>query len=179
MQDGDRDLSQQLLGLDTMLAQVSDKTVLDIGCAEALISRECARRGAHSVMGLEVVEANAAEGARQCAGLPVTVLHRNVEHFVDDFWNLAEAGALRFDLVLALAVLHKLKQPERAIQFIGRVCDERAVIRTAERTPGYVQDVRSKDRRIELVAPLAALGLHLVHHEPGPFNEWTGYFERR
>lgn len=177
VQDGDRTLEQQMLGLSPALEFCQGCNILDLGCAEGLISREFVKAGASHVTAVEVVEGNATQAKIELAELPATILCENVEHFVNRHWEMAVAGELKYDLVLALAILHKLKVPERALDFIGMVAN-RAVIRTAERTPGYIQDTRSRERRIKIVKPLRKLGLELEFATDGPFNEWTGYFRR-
>lgn len=173
VQEGDRTIEQQMLGLDPALADVNGRTVLDLGCAEGLVGREFLKAGAVDYFGIEIVTKNAEEARRQLAEFPQAVVSNdNLDS------HIATAPSYTADVVLALAILHKLKDPERAIRWIGKVANVRAVIRTAERTPGYVLDVRSGDRRFELVGPLAEAGLHLERVETGPFNEWTGHFVR-
>lgn len=176
VQDGDRTLEQQMLGLAPALADVKNRTVMDLGCAEALVGREFLRAGASSYLGVEIVTANAFEAMKQLGGYPyATVANVNL----DDYVKVHQDSSLNADIVLALAILHKLKDPAAAIRWIGRVANRRAVIRTAERTPGYVQDVRSGDKRFEILVPMSEAGMVLERVEVGPYNEWTGHFVRK
>lgn len=177
VQDGDRTLEQQMLGLAPALADVEGRTVLDLGCAEGLVGREFLKAGASEYFGIEIVTANAEEARRQLSDFEQAVIaNDNLDHHI--FAN-SPPKHYKADLVLALAILHKLRDPGRAIRWIGEVATVRAVIRTAERTPGYVLDVRSGEQRFEIVAPLKEAGLVLDRVETGPFNEWTGHFVRR
>ena len=59
--DGDRTIDQQLLGLDPLFDEVKGKTVLDIGCAEGLISLHlCTKFKAKSVHGVEIIASHVA-----------------------------------------------------------------------------------------------------------------------
>ena len=49
----DRTLAQQMMGLDRLFAEIEGKDVLDVGCAEGLLSIECAKAGA-DVVGIEI-----------------------------------------------------------------------------------------------------------------------------
>jgi SAM-dependent methyltransferase len=178
VQDGDRTLEQQMLGLAPALEDVKGRTVLDLGCAEGLVGREFLKAGASDYFGIEIVTANAEEARRQLSDFEQAVIaNDNLDHHIAV--NGVPAAKYNADIVLSLAILHKLRDPARAIRFIGEVTTIRAVIRTAERTPGYVQDVRSGDKRFEIVGPLKEAGLVLDRVETGPFNEWTGHFVRR
>jgi 2-polyprenyl-3-methyl-5-hydroxy-6-metoxy-1,4-benzoquinol methylase len=71
---GDRTLDQQLCGLDGLQHECAGKTVLDVGCAEGLISHYLARLGARSVYGIEIVPghvdmANRAAARRKIAAV--------------------------------------------------------------------------------------------------------------
>ena len=138
VQDGDRTLDQQLLGLGLALERCGGQRILDLGCAEGLIARAFCQAGAQSVRGVEIIRANAEEARRQCAGYPVKIHCQNVEEFVDIRWKAAQAGYDSFDCVLALAILHKLKNPSRAAAFIGMVARQSAVIRLPPHTPRHL-----------------------------------------
>lgn len=179
VQDGDRTLEQQLIGLQPALAEASGRTLLDLGCAEGLIAREFCKAGAESVRGVEIVQANAAEARRQCAHWPVKIHCQNVEAFVAERFNKAADGRLQWDCVLALAILHKLRNPRVVAEFIAMVVNELAVIRLPPGTPGYVQDARSGNVRCDITEVMVQHGLSLVSVEQGPFGEWMGYYRRR
>lgn len=111
---GDRTLDQQLMGLDPLFAEIEGKSVLDVGCAEGLIAIECARRGASAVTGFEIRSA-AVETARK---LVKTLAGVGQVYFETGDANHYPPNA-RYDVVLMLAVLHKLRDPSAMCQ-IGR-----------------------------------------------------------
>jgi trans-aconitate methyltransferase len=122
VQEGDRTASQQLLGLETIAKQFKGATVLDLGCAEGLIGRHCIDAwDAASVDGVTRIQYEIDEAHKQCKGRPMRFL-------CGDLGSQAERAALpllpKYDIVLALSVLHKVKKPmellEWACGFVGR-----------------------------------------------------------
>lgn len=172
VQDGDRTLEQQLKGLDDLLREVKGCSVLDLGCAEGLIARSLLDAGARHVAGLDILPAHVDEARRQCAG-------RKASFGVQDLDRLelgtsdGEEGMV--DIVLMLAILHKLRDPLRLVREIKEVFPRLIVIRMPAATPGYVQDRRSGNVRFDVVAELQP-EYALRQVEKGHFDEWIGYF---
>lgn len=167
VQDGDRTIEQQLIGLESALAEADGATVLDLGCAEGLIARKFAKAGA-KVLGVEILRENVDEAVRQCEGYRVKVAHDNVELFLD--------GEHEHDIVLALSVLHKLRRPSDAARRIGQIARSMVVIRLPPEMRGFVLDSRSGNVRHEVTQPLNEVGWKLVAEVKGPLEEWTGYY---
>ncbi len=105
VQDGDRTLDEQIEALRPALAEAGGKTVLDLGCAEGLIGREFIRAGARSCLGLDSLPGHLAVARQQCAD------HPNMVFEVANL-NIHRPALPRFDIVLALGVLHKMEHPE-------------------------------------------------------------------
>lgn len=112
VQTGNRELSDQLVGLEDLLELTPLKkfTVLDIGCAEGLIGIEFAKQGAKQVLGLEVVPSRveaATEFARRagvgkrCSFTQIDLTQKKLAYATGQFW----------DVVLALAITHKFADP--------------------------------------------------------------------
>lgn len=108
VQAGDRTLEQQMTALWPAVAEASGKTVLDLGCAEGLIGREFAEAGAVSVFGVDAVYGHLDVAREQCAGYPMTFERR-------DLRKLDEWPTGRFDIVLALGIIHKLHEPHNGL----------------------------------------------------------------
>lgn len=171
--DGDRTLDQQLIGLNTLLAEAPGKTVIDAGCAEGLISMELARRGAKSCTGFEIVASHVAI-ARALSGaqmLPCQFVQANLNQF-----NLSAVP--KADIVLALAILHKVKDPSALCAALADLCNDLCVIRL----PPYGQvivDARSENVPHDIGAVMESKGFTLESVEVGPLSEWLGYFRRK
>lgn len=182
VQDGDRTLEQQLKGLGPMLNEVSGKRVLEYGCAEGLILVECLRRGAAEAFGIEMVLEAVFEAMRQltrAGGNPrANCGVCNVDLDRDPDPHGASLGA---DIVLMLAILHKLKDPLDPVTCLlsnGRTHPNLIVLRTPAKTPGFVQDPRSGMKRYEVSDTIIRRGYRLERVERGHEDEWTGYFRR-
>ena len=165
---GDRTLESQLIGLDRLLTECAGQTVLDVGCAEGLIGMELARRGAQLVHGVEVV-AGHIDVARELRGdLPCS--------FEVDNANTYEPRG-QFDIVLMLAVLHKLKDPTAACKRFAAAARKTVVIRL----PPYglvIVDARSNEVPHDIGLAMADAGFTLDEVVAGPREEWLGYFRR-
>lgn len=184
LQDGDRDLETQLKGLQAALAEASGKTVLDLGSAEGLISREFAAAGAKSVFGVEIIPEHVEVARALCKDLPQCGFRAiDVMRVVEE--EEASGEVWQFDIVLALAVYHKVYQPQRLVQFSARCARELLVVRLpGGGTPdGVYSHSRKGNERVEVAKICAAEGLVLERVERGPDCgaglELVLYFRRR
>ncbi len=95
-------------------ADLSGKTVLDIGCNAGFYSMEMKRRGAARVVGIDSDERYLAQArlAAEALGFEASVEFRNL--------SVYDVGALgeRFDLVIFMGVLYHLRHPLLALDLI-------------------------------------------------------------
>lgn len=167
---GDRTLGDQLKGLDWLFANCAGKTVLDIGCAEGLISIELARRGALAVHGVEIVPEHVAVANTLRGDLPVTFEVGDV-----NVWRPRRA----YDIVIALALLHKLKNPTAAAAAFAEAAREAVVLRLPPEHAPTIIDPRSKNEPHHIGETMRRAGFKLVHAaKDGHFNEWVGVWIR-
>lgn len=168
---GPRTLEQQLLGLDPLFAECKGKTVLDVGCAEGMISIELARRGALAVHGIEVATRRVKVGRFRVGPLPVTL-------------EVADANVWQprrqYDIVLALAVLHKLKDPSSAARRLADACKDLMVLRLPPAMGHCIIDGRSacKPHAIDQVLTAAGFEVERTAYD-GPFGEFVSYWRRK
>lgn len=168
--DGDRTFAQQLLGLDALFAACPGKTVLDIGCAEGLISTELARRGALAVHGVEVVAEHVKVGRKLVGDLPVTI-----ENADANVWQPRR----KYDIVITLALLHKLRNPSAAAERLVAACADLFVLRMPPATGMTIIDDRSGRRphNIDTVLQDSGFRCESQSHD-GPFGELVAYYRR-
>lgn len=102
--------------------RLDGKSVLDIGCALGYFSFEAEKRGAARVVGTELKPAR----LRQ-ANLLKGALGSRVEFRAEDLLAAPEP-AERFDLVLALNVIHHLSEPVTALERLAGLARERLVL---------------------------------------------------
>jgi len=93
-------------------ADLSGKTVLDIGCNAGFYSLEMKRRGAGRVLGIDTDEHYLSQ-----ARFAAEVLGADVEFRQMAVWDIAELGE-KFDLVLFMGVLYHLRHPLLALDLI-------------------------------------------------------------
>ena len=125
--DGDRTLKEQSMGLAPALAEAKGKTVLDLGCAEGLISREFALAGAREVLGIELLESHLVVARKVCKDAPQV---RFVCAHLGDY-IAAHPGVAQFDIVLALGIIHKLDDPAVPMAFAARSARDLVVYRAS------------------------------------------------
>lgn len=167
---GDRTLDDQLKGLDWLFANCAGKTVLDIGCAEGLISIELARRGALAVHGIEIVPEHVAVANKLRGDLPVT-------------FEVGDANAWRprraYDIVIALALLHKLKNPTAAAAAFAEAAREAVVLRLPPEHAPTIIDPRSNNEPHHIGDTMRRARFQLVLAKKiGHFGEWVGVWTR-
>lgn len=167
---GDRTIDQQLVGLDRLFAAVPGKTVLDLGCAEGLISIELAKRGAFQVHGVEIRADHVAVGRKLAGNLAVKLDAADL-----NTWRPAHS----YDIVIALALLHKLKDPSAACGAFCEASSGLVVIRTPPKVdPWVIVDERSGNKPHDIGKVLRVNGFKLSEQLAGTFGEVIGYWER-
>jgi tRNA (mo5U34)-methyltransferase len=93
-------------------ADLSGKTVLDIGCNAGFYSLEMKRRGAARVVGIDSDEAYLAQ-----ARFAAEVVGAAIEFRQLDVYDVAKLGE-RFDVVLFMGVLYHLRHPLLALDLL-------------------------------------------------------------
>lgn len=163
-QDGDRTLQDQLKGLESI--QWSGKTVLDLGCAEGLIAKHAALCGAAGVTGVEIVPGHVEVAKRLCDCLPCAFECADL-----NAWSTDE----KFDIVLMLAILHKLRDPTAALAGFIASARELVVMRLPpKKAPWMIVDSRSGNQPHNMMAAMTGHGWKLVDEKRGHFDEWVG-----
>lgn len=172
LQRGQRRLAEQMTGLRPLLDMVAGASVLDLGCAEGLISLELMKAGAAKVHGVEYVQTRIDTARRFFDG-------RDAEFFQADLARFpveVPAGLLpSYDVVLMLSIIHKFATPEQFLRGGAARAGRLAAIRLPSRV---LSDRRSGFRQVDIPALMAACGFRQIHDAPGPQGEWVGLFER-
>lgn len=167
---GDRSLEQQLMALDWALENVAGQTVLDVGCAEGLISIEMAKRGAVAVHGVEIIGAHIDVGRELAGDLPITF-----EQADCNTWHPKRS----YDVVLLLSILHKFKNPSERAAVFAECCGNFIVFRTPPRFAPNIVDWRSNNERHMIGNVFRDAGFRLLRGQhDGPLGEWVGIYQR-
>lgn len=174
---GERTLDEQLLGLGVAMAEAKGLTVWDLGCAEGLIALEFLKAGAARVEGCDYNRELVTEAERLRAGLPAE--QRARVRFAHADLHQVLAGGLKasFDIVLALAVIHKLGTPERALRFAARAARRLLVIRLPVGSRGRFT-TKHHFARCDVNAVMPHCGFRLGATEQGPRGELVQYWRR-
>lgn len=107
-------------------ANLSGKTLLDVGCNAGFYSFEAKRRGARRVLGVDGQRQHVRQGlfVRKALGLEVEFRRLNVYEL-----NPREPG--QFDITLALGLIYHLKHPILALENLYQVTKEMLIVETA------------------------------------------------
>lgn len=174
---GDRTLEQQMMGLAPLLKLLPGKSVLDLGCAEGLISMEAARVGARQV---DAVDYHA-EFIDVAAGLPVpegAVQPRFVHYDLQQTKWLPDEFLPKYDVILALAVIHKMTDPRSFAHHIAEAASDLVVVRLPKGSNGLFRGKHS-GVKCDLRNVLVAHGFRFWMDELGPNRERVHYWKRR
>ena len=174
--EGDRTPEEQLQGVEFLAEHAKGASVLDLGCAEGLIARHFAYAwGAREVHGLTVKQAQVAAAKRFCKGLPVKIWECDLRDWVTWQQHNARALHVRYDIVLALSIVHKMKHPHRFIEEAAGRSKAWLAIRLPKRV---WQDRRSNFTAIDPVTQLAGR-FDLVAEPATCRGEWLGILKKR
>ncbi|GJD93571.1 TIGR04290 family methyltransferase [Methylobacterium iners] len=156
---------------DAIPADLTGKSVLDIGCNGGFYAIEMKRRGAARVLGLDSDERYLAQARFAAAQTGQDIEFRNL--------SVYDVGALgeRFDVVLFMGVLYHLRHPLLALDLIREhVADDLLVFQSMQRGATHVEPV-AEDRDFWDVAQFDAPGypkLHFIEHRYA--NDWTNWW---
>jgi hypothetical protein len=170
---GLRSEKEQLIGLDAIRPFMPRASVLDLGTAEGcLLKFYVDTLGVDLGHGVEIVSDRVEKAKEICKGyinLDFFCADLNKRHKIDRF------ALPEYDVVLALAILHKLEQPIETLQWAARKA-RRAI---AIRLPGREQTFTDRRSGNVLVDPVAILpDFKLISAQPGPRAEMTMIFAR-
>ncbi len=161
---GDRDIADQWKGLESV--DWAGRSVLDLGCAEGLITERALHAGAMPVMGVEIVKGHVEVAMKR--GLPVVCADLN-------HWE----PSCGYDIVLMLAILHKLRKPLERLAIFARACNDLAIIRLPPENGPVILDERSGFVPYDTRPVMERAGFVLdQEHCDGPRGEWMGYWRR-
>ncbi len=167
---GDRSFEEQLKGLDWLIANCKGKTVLDVGCAEGLIAIELAKRGAVAVHGVELIEDRVRLANKLRGGLPVTFEVGDM-----NTWRPRR----QYDIVIGLAILHKLKDPGAVAVALANAARETVVFRLPPENAPMIRDRRSNFEPHNISALMDACGFVLTEATyDGHLGEYVGRWSR-
>jgi SAM-dependent methyltransferase len=173
-------LAQQLTGLESLLAMVTDKSVLDVGCAEGLILAECLDRGARTSYGVDIRQ-EAIERALENRQITLAARRSAVGLECADVndWRPHR----HYDIVLLLGILHKLADPGKVFRRMLGHCKHTCVVRLPHDDWPVLTDARSGNKPHNLVAIAEDCGFEMIRIAAGPAvggnpAQWTGYLQR-
>lgn len=167
---GDRTVEQQLMGLDWLWANCKGRTVLDAGCAEGVITVKCAQAGAIAVHGIELVPDRVKWANKLRGDLPATFEVGDMET-----WRPRR----QYGIVLALAILHKLKDPGACAAALANAARHAIMVRLPPVGAPTIIDRRSGFVPHRIGEVIEACGLTLVNQSnDGPYGEWVGLWTR-
>ncbi len=181
--DGDRTLKEQMMGLERALAECKGKTVLDLGCAEGLISLEFAKAGAKSVVGIELLSAHLAVARTVCRKYVAQGVIRFVCGHLGDIIVATCREDFSADIVLALGIIHKLDDPNVPMAFAADCAKELLCFRApAKVTPegaDYLVKSKFKDNVCNVPKLMREKGFADEGTVPGVRGEGVQYWRRK
>lgn len=152
-------------------ADLTGKSVLDVGCNAGFYSFEMKRRGAARVLGVDHDERYLAQ-----ARLAAEVTEAEVEFRRMEAYELGALGE-RFDLVIFMGVLYHLRHPLLALDILREhVVGDALIFQSLERGSKVVAEVPA-DAPFEAEALFEAEGWPVLHFVEGsyagdPTNWW-------
>lgn len=168
---GHRMLDQQMQGLALLMRNVKNATVLDVGCAEGLITIEMAKSGAAALHGVEIRRQAVLEANNLRGDLPITFEVGDL-----NVWTPTH----HYDVLVMLAILHKLKEPKRVLHnLLFKASPDLIVLRLPPHSENpCVLDARSGGKKVDLWPTINKAGFRTLHVTAGHLNEWIGYYRR-
>lgn len=176
VQDGDRTIETQMRGLGPALSEARGKSLLDLGCAEGCIAFEFLKAGAAPIMALDYNEALLKTAALERRKLPKR--HRfAIEFRLQDLATFKPGR--QWDIVLALAIVHKLDDPAAAVRLVADSAKSLAVIRMPWHAKGTTVVGKHSGVECDVAKIMRAKRFRLEREEQGPPDELVHYWRRK
>lgn len=172
---GHRSLEEQMLGLKQALKLAKGKTVLDLGCAEGLISREFAKAGASLVLGIEVIKEFVNDAVELCKN------YSNVSFILANLDDKVRKPVInKYDIVLALAIIHKAHNPIEYLQFSMDSCAAEGllVIRYPVNASNGILKSKHTNVTCDVAGTLVSSGFNIIAKYVGPREEEVEYWRK-
>lgn len=178
VQGGARTLEEQMLGVSEVLREANNKTVLDLGCAEALIAIEFKAAGAKLVYGCDCNQAilEAAERMVRQKNQFVWLERLNLNDRIDAGATVGELA--QYDIVLALAILHKMRDPQKATEWAAARAKSLLVLRLPKGTTNVIASKHYPERTCNVKLTLERAGMRLTKQVPGAKGELVQQWRR-
>lgn len=180
-------LERQLAGLEVLLAEAHGMSVLDLGCAEGLIGEQFIKRGAKIVRGVEwhLKRVDFANNLFKRYGPPTKVHKRKFSAVLGNLERLDSVmqnhGFMNhdYDIVLALAICHKLTYPDVFLEEAAA----RATKYMAVRTTGAIINTGPDLAMFSVPALMSEVGFVPLYEgkgHPGTDDDtaWLGLYVR-
>lgn len=177
IQTGDRTLEEQFTGCHLAVREARGKTVLDLGCAEGLISREFARAGG-IVLGIEK-SWEKVEMAHQVCGSSCDFVCADIGDWLPQQEAALVAGiAERFDIVLCLSIITKLPDPAMPLRHGARLCADLLLLRTSAAPCDGVFYAKHGGKACNVIDVLSSEGFRSEAKFPSSHGEAVEYWRR-
>lgn len=167
VQVGDRTIAEQLRGLEEL--DVVGRSVLDLGSAEGMILKHMMEQGASRGA---AYEGNPDLYEAACGYLKPL----GCDVFFADLNEPQDFG--QFDVVLLLAILHKLQNPEISLRRFAEASSETVVIRLPRESDGIVRWKHGKYMECDTRAVMTDLDFLLIRDAEGPRGERVHIWRR-
>lgn len=172
----ERTFTQQCMGLDWLWENSTGAQILDFGCAEGLIGMECFCHGAEFVHGVELVPERV-KAAQRIAEKRNLNAKTRFEVGDANTWIPRHDS---YDIVLALAILHKLPDPTVVAHRLAKAAAKAVILRLPPLRRGWIiSDRRSGHQPHDMDAVFTSHGYKMTEsHNGGPFEEFVGVWTR-
>lgn len=163
IQEGERTLEEQSLGLKEIFPLAIGKSVLDLGCAEGLIALEFALIDASRVVGVDANEQFIETARKYCR-------HGRLRFELSDLREEVKRRTVArdFDIVLALGVIHKLADPAAGLRYAARRAKEIVVLRWGMGREAHICVGKHSGVRCDSLEVMESEGFEIVDVFAGP-----------
>lgn len=172
VQQGERTLESQLHGLDPLWESIEGATVLDLGCAEGLIAMECKKRGASYVDAIDY-KATFIGMAKEIggrSGVEVNWMHADLQR------GMPHGTLKQYDVVLALAIIHKMTKPIEFVNRIAQLAKSLIVVRLPVGSTGTIKSKHWPYAECNIKTILQLHGFDVAGECEGPNTELVQYY---